>query len=666
MSFQSKLALRFSLLTLLGMLASGIISYHFTAALVREMSMDLLRDKLDGVRSSAKLAYEGSVGRQTKIIEFWGNEIDSRLKVDTATLEACLVEDFFTHTKSNVELPRMLLDGIPISNTAAIDKLAAATGGQVTIFSFTEQSMVRRNTSLKRPDGTRAVGTSLPTSSPVYQAIKAGQRYMGRSEVLGKPYVTVYEPLKRNGQVVGSIFVGSPDISSEWLFSNLRSQVLLHTGYFSLLNSAGLMLVHPKLEQQNVLAVKDLDGRAIYADIIKQKNGTFEYNWFDAALNKPQHKIALFESLPQFDWVVVASASLDEVLEPVKNLQIIIFTTGLAVTLFMAAAATYLGSLVSRHLQTLTTILGNSSQQVDQGSTGLQSSSDALALASEQQAANLQQTVSAVEEIRSTIGKNFEAVEQTERSSSQMAQQAKSGKEILDKLNQAVRLIAGDNEAIKVQVAASHQELHKIIDVISEIGSKTQVINDIVFQTKLLSFNASVEAARAGEHGKGFAVVAEEVGRLAALSGSAATDIRTSLQASRTSAEQIISKAESQLDSLITQTGRRVQDGLAVSVESQKTLQGILEQVQQSHDSIQELSEASREQSKGIDDISRAMVAIDSTTHTNTNTAKEVRNVATELHANSQTMQAAVSDLETFLKGPQTGRPHPISPRSKF
>ncbi len=51
-----------------------------------------------------------------------------------------------------------------------------------------------------------------------------------------------------------------------------------------------------------------------------------------------------------------------------------------------------------------------------------------------------------------------------------------------------------------------------------DIGDKTKVINDIVFQTKRLSFNASVEAARAGEHGKGFAVVAEEVGNLAQMS----------------------------------------------------------------------------------------------------------------------------------------------------
>ena len=63
-----------------------------------------------------------------------------------------------------------------------------------------------------------------------------------------------------------------------------------------------------------------------------------------------------------------------------------------------------------------------------------------------------------------------------------------------------------------------------------QIKDKVNIINDIVFQTKLLSFNASVEAARAGENGKGFAVVAEEVGNLASVSGKAANEIKYSFR----------------------------------------------------------------------------------------------------------------------------------------
>jgi methyl-accepting chemotaxis protein len=86
----------------------------------------------------------------------------------------------------------------------------------------------------------------------------------------------------------------------------------------------------------------------------------------------------------------------------------------------------------------------------------------------------------------------------------------------------------------------SNDEISSIVKVIAEIGDKTKVINDIVFQTKLLSFNASVEAARAGEQGKGFAVVAEEVGNLATMSGKAAEEISSMLGDSMGKVELIV------------------------------------------------------------------------------------------------------------------------------
>lgn len=95
-----------------------------------------------------------------------------------------------------------------------------------------------------------------------------------------------------------------------------------------------------------------------------------------------------------------------------------------------------------------------------------------------------------------------------------------------------MREIDSSNKELVKEIERNNTELTKITNMISEINEKTQVINDIVFQTKLLSFNASVEVVRAGEHGKGFAVVAEEVGNLASMSGKASLDISEMLETS--------------------------------------------------------------------------------------------------------------------------------------
>ncbi len=81
-------------------------------------------------------------------------------------------------------------------------------------------------------------------------------------------------------------------------------------------------------------------------------------------------------------------------------------------------------------------------------------------------------------------------------------------------------------------IQASNIKLEEISNLIVKIAYKTRIINEIVSETRLLSFNASIEAAHAGVHGKGFAVVAEEVGKLASMSGTAANEIRELLESS--------------------------------------------------------------------------------------------------------------------------------------
>ena len=119
-----------------------------------------------------------------------------------------------------------------------------------------------------------------------------------------------------------------------------------------------------------------------------------------------------------------------------------------------------------------------------------------------------------------------------------------TGKSIIDEMNAIVQDIHSGNEEMVKQVNNSNEEVEKIISIIKTIGDRTKVINDIVFQTKLLSFNASVEAARAGEMGKGFSVVAEEVGNLAKMSGDAAQEISAILDDSITTVHSIIERTK--------------------------------------------------------------------------------------------------------------------------
>lgn len=121
----------------------------------------------------------------------------------------------------------------------------------------------------------------------------------------------------------------------------------------------------------------------------------------------------------------------------------------------------------------------------------------------------------------------------------------------------AIEDIHKSNQNMMMSVEKSNANIEEIIQVIHEISNKTKVINEIVFQTKLLSFNASVEAARAGEQGKGFSVVAEEIGSLAAMSGNAAQEISAMLTESTTKVEKIVNTTKSEVGALMIEGKRK-------------------------------------------------------------------------------------------------------------
>lgn len=143
------------------------------------------------------------------------------------------------------------------------------------------------------------------------------------------------------------------------------------------------------------------------------------------------------------------------------------------------------------------------------------------------------------------MNRSLQNTEQSLQRSQDSRTVATEGKITIELMIKAINMIDEPNKEIMTRMTDSNHEIQKIVSMIKEISEKTQLINDIVFQTKLLSFNASVAAARAGEHGKGFSVVAEEVGNLAEMSGEAAKEIEILLKNSVSQVENIVDTTQS-------------------------------------------------------------------------------------------------------------------------
>lgn len=321
-----------------------------------------------------------------------------------------------------------------------------------------------------------------------------------------------------------------------------------------------------------------------------------------------------------------------------------------------AAAFFFSNSLVTT-LKQISDALDESSAQVSAAAGQIASSSEELSQAATEQASSLEETSSSVEEMSSMVNINTENAKKASENSETSKKQAERGRTVVTEMVNSMSLINESNNNIMTQINHSNDQMSEIVKVIQEIETKTKVINDIVFQTKLLSFNASVEAARAGEQGKGFAVVAEEVGNLAQMSGNAAKEISEMLASSVHKVEAIVQETKSKVDVLIADGKEKVSAGTKVAEECGEVLAEIVINVTSVATMASEISNASFEQSKGIQEITKAMGQLDQVTQTNAATSEEAASAAEELSSQASSLKSQVLLLVATINGttPPTG-----------
>ncbi len=289
--------------------------------------------------------------------------------------------------------------------------------------------------------------------------------------------------------------------------------------------------------------------------------------------------------------------------------------------------------------------------EVSSGSTQIASTAQELSQSTTEQSASLQQTAASIEEMTSMVQKNAENAKKTYEFAANSKESAIEGKGVVVEMISSIKEINVSNQHIMDSIDESNKKMEEIAKVIGDIGTKTKVINDIVFQTKLLSFNASVEAARAGEQGKGFAVVAEEVGNLATMSGKAAQEITEMLDGSIAKVDEIVKATKEKVERLVGEGKRKVEAGTAVASKCGDVLEKIVENIEDVNRLAGEISNASDEQAKGISEISKAAGMLDTVTQQNSSASEQAASAAEELSAQAHSLNKLVSELVVTING---------------
>ncbi|WP_299173908.1 methyl-accepting chemotaxis protein [uncultured Brevundimonas sp.] len=516
-----------------------------------------------------------------------------------------------------------------------VDRIKALVGGTATVF----LNDVRVTTNVVKDDGSRAVGTKLKPG-PVYDAVlKSGVAYRGQTEILGKPYFVAYDPIKNAaGQTIGVLYVGIPKVD----FMASVNQVMLALFVCGLVVALLIVGACLFLSRRMFSPLKGLCDRM---EALRQGRTDFDAPWVsrgddigqisravlafrDAAVRQKETQVEAEAMRATARETQMAGEAERERLAEEDAVVVEALGDGLAALArgdltyrIKTAFAERSRKLKDDYNAAADTLAGTMGDIIDlvgamrAGTAEVTTATDDLSRRTERQAAALEETAAALDQITVTVRRTAEGAQ----SAANITAEARGGAEAREQ-------IIADTTAAMGEIETTSGRIGEIIGVIDEIA----------FQTNLLALNAGVEAARAGEAGRGFAVVASEVRALAQRSAEAAREIKTLIAASSASVGEGAR--------LVSQTGG--------------ALSALIGQVAEINQLAGEIAASAKDQAVGLAEVNTAVTQMDQTTQQNAAMVEQTTAANQALSQEAEKLADLVARFRIDVEA-QAGAPQP-------
>jgi methyl-accepting chemotaxis protein len=386
--------------------------------------------------------------------------------------------------------------------------------------------------------------------------------------------------------------------------------------------------------------IKDIKEARVLAEMIEHRISTPEAlaNYFEDKLVPETTPVEnALENLAALHNILQKQAHVDalESTSVAKLRTIILSVIGALLVLILGQG---LRLRIMGVLSALSQKLSISFESVSASTSALAEVSDVLSLTAFQATTSLEESSASLRHIDQGIEKTMN---DTVRSS-------ESSKACLTTAYAGAVAVASVVETMELIKSSSHQ-LEEFLVIMQSIRTQVGVIDEIVFKSELLSFNASIEVARAGVHGRAFGVVAEEITNLAKISGRASGQI-----------EKLLDESIGKAKSLLSEVHARVDQGARKSAELDQVFGKIVKEISAVNATMQGIARASQEQSASVSQVSAGTSELSDVLVSNSNAALKVTKTTGQLNGEAKLLDEILSTLskaigeERFHSSPST------------